>query len=730
LKRPVPISVSSTRRELLTGSAKLGAGALAAGALVGDRTPGASARAAAAQLAPVPALPDPPFTDEHYWAFADWCQGALESDWSDATSSYGGDSRINAGMLVTHSIAAMLNHQGPSRQDARARGIAGRLVQSPPFLPAANGSSTGSTNPRSNSQAHTPGWTGSLDSKTGQQHVSIDPKVAEGLVFAWRAREVLGLDPSLLTQIQSCITATARGRFFAYPNIRLNQANWSSELYAYAAEVTGSNDLLLNDYRKQIRRFLKGARHVTRPWDITNLSGSWSFHRDPFETNDAPENVTSAEYANIVLDFVLRYRQAVQAGMPELEGDDLVTLRAWVDRALSAYWTHSGYMNWDTGLYLLRWHLGRYWAFAMQGLFAIAVESTVRSADEGAWAKWFFDSALKTYLRLALERGPDARVPVTPLFGIQTTFGVQSQDFAARFEFHAARAVLYGLGRLPAKAPPPLYCYDPGIGRLAVTTPSYNTAVMAVTNGAFPYGGVELARLFDAQQRVAGCIGGRGGGGFGVVVENSSGATVLATQVPHTKPPKQPPLTLTRSPIGPIRGPADYPSRPIAGPFGALQVTGVVREDNVQARTTHTFRSDRIETAWTLTRRGGPKLSADVRFPTYGTGAQISAVLEGGRVQNLPPGKAGVVQLGDVDYFVLMSGLAQAGYVVVPVRASSGARTSVVQPKAAPYNPRPGLSLVFLLASASSWRRLSLVVQLATIQSADDAPTVVARLRG
>ena len=34
------------------------------------------------------------------------------------------------------------------------------------------------------------------------------------------------------------------------------------------------------------------------------------------------------------------------------------------------------------------------------------------------------------------------------------------------------------------------------IGRLTVTTPVYNTAVIAVNQGSFPYGGVELARFF------------------------------------------------------------------------------------------------------------------------------------------------------------------------------------------------------------------------------------------
>ena len=50
--------------------------------------------------------------------------------------------------------------------------------------------------------------------------------------------------------------------------------------------------------------------------------------------------------------------------------------------------------------------------------------------------------------------------------------------------------------------PPPLYAFDPDIGRLAVTTPKYNTAIVAVNQKAFPYGGLDLARLFDGEQEV------------------------------------------------------------------------------------------------------------------------------------------------------------------------------------------------------------------------------------
>ena len=68
---------------------------------------------------------------------------------------------------------------------------------------------------------------------------AIDPKVAEGLTAAWRARAVLGLGPELERRIVGAVDAVARGPFFRYPYVRLNQINWNAELYAHAATLTG-----------------------------------------------------------------------------------------------------------------------------------------------------------------------------------------------------------------------------------------------------------------------------------------------------------------------------------------------------------------------------------------------------------------------------------------------------------------------------------------------------------
>ena len=83
---------------------------------------------------------------------------------------------------------------------------------------------------------------------------------------------------------------------------------------------------------------------------------------------------------------------------------------------------------------------------------------------------------------------------------------------------------------MPRRRPAPLYAFDPDIGRLAVTTPAYNTAIVAVNQRAFPYGGIELARLFDGDQRVAANVGGRAPAAFGLLVRQPDGRRVFSSQ--------------------------------------------------------------------------------------------------------------------------------------------------------------------------------------------------------
>ena len=168
---------------------------------------------------------------------------------------------------------------------------------------------------------------------------------------------------------------------------------------------------------------------------------------------------------------------------------------------------------------------------------------------------------------------------------------------------NAARAVDAGLAASSRARPPPLYSYDPDIGRLAVTTPKYNTAIVAVNQKAFPYGGLDLARLFDGKQEVAANIGGRPPASFGLMVRDVAGRRVAASQVGRSRvDPGVRPLTLTKAPRG--AGAVSSAGRPRLR--RTVQRPARDRRDDrprLLLRVTHRFTRDFIQTRWDATRR-------------------------------------------------------------------------------------------------------------------------------
>jgi hypothetical protein len=669
----------------------------------------------------------PPLRDADYWRFADWLQVALDRLWNESHQSYTTDTRMSACVLMTHAIAALEGHDGRSRNDARARQLAARLCEAPPFRPARR-RPTRHTDPRSESQAHAPGWVSSVARADSSQHITVDPKVARALYYAWRARDELQLPASTVERILECVTSVAHSPFFRYPNVRLNQINFAAELDACAASMTGDTALLRRDYRRQLARFVNGAKRSRRPWRIANLGPSYNFHRNPFQRAGARHNIESAEYANIVLDVIYYYEQARRGGMRPLSTGQARTLRAWVKRALPAYWTHSGYLNWDTGLYLYRWHLSRYWAWSCQGLLAIATAQNFVEPDERLWGKYMFDRALALYERFSERWDDDRREPGSSLYGITTKFSEGRHFELARFQALAAEAVLRRLGAADAAEPPPLYAFDPSIGRLTVTTPSYNTAITAVSNGAFPYGGIELARLYDSRQRVVSHIGGRAPAGMGVMVSAAGGAIVASSQRPRAVlRPGRRPITLRRSPRGPVRKGSRYPRSPYAGRFTELETDGFSRRAGVVFRSRYLFRADRIDASWRISRARTDALSAEALFPSWEE-ATIDVHLRTGELVKLMAGsRVPEIGLAAVDYFFIDG--SEGGYVVLPRAFSFAPQVGVVRPSRQASNPRPGPSLSIRLARPSRWSHLSLDVSIGLARNAAEAAEVAGRLR-
>ena len=668
-----------TRRTLLARAAQASGAVVAASALPGPVAFAGPTRAV--EPWPPLQLPDPPLGETDYLHVADEVVRRLDRTWVDEERAYsaggnGIDTTYNAALLTIHATAAERGYDGPSRNDARARLLAARMLESPPYF-------DGTTLPNPDTMFHTPGWVGNLDKLDSPMDKAFDPKVAEGLTAAWRARAVLGLGPELEARIVTAVDAVARGPFFRYPYVRLNQINWNAELYAYAAQLTGNPELLLDDYRRHVRRFVAGARKPLRPGWARNLSPSYRFQ---YQTNYAGsrKNLDSAEYANITLHFIAWYEQALRAGMRPLPDADLRVLRAWAARVQFGYWMHNGMLSWDSGLGFARWMKAKTWAYAQQGLLALA--SSPRfwlHPRQGAWAKYVFDRALWQFAIRCQDLEP-RHLPPAHLYDVGSAYqGTGSRRaYVARMGANAMRAISLGLAGMDAETPPSFYSFDADIGRLSVSTRRYSAAILADNRGAVPYGGIDLARFFDPAGVPVGGVGGRPPAAFGVVLRRPGRRGVLATQ----GAPRDARLQLERSPHGRVARTRKLPAAPDAGPFSGLVAVGEVAGGGGAVAVRHRFTTDFIESAWTIT-RGRRRLRAEALFPSWGgTEASVAAVLADGSRVDLA--RAGGVPADGVSYFHLAG--PRGGYVLV---LEGGGRVTARRVARQPSAPRPGPTL-------------------------------------
>ena len=663
-------------------------------------------QALAATVLALAALPGaPPLHDADYLAFADRVVAGVNVRWDPAGQRYvspgnGSAVRMNASLLLVHAVAAGAGHDGPARQDGRARALLETFTRAPSSVLAAGEDTSDPT--------RSVCWTRDLGSRR-RDHRSADPQVTEALALAWRARAALAVPPALAARVARAIDRCARRRVWRFPYGVANQLNWNAQLYADAAAVTGRRDLLRGDYRRFLRRFTTAIRRPARGLAAANLGPGFAFRYSPTQPAGAPLNLDAPEYANIVASGLRWYGPAVRAGMRPLPAGDRRLLRAWVTRLLAGSWTHAGYLNWDTGHGEGRWHSGQYWAFAQQGLLAVAVSPEWWTGGaEGAWAKALFDRGLLLYDRWAGEAGG----PLAP----RMTFGVFSRHldynlYATRMAANAMRAVAAGLGARPAADPPPLYAFDPDTGRLAVTTPRYSTAILPDNRGAFDYGGIDLARLYGPGQRVAGTIGGEPPAAFGMVVRDAAGHEVLATQHARVRRGR---LRILESPHGRAERARPYAVPPPAGPFGRLESRGRVARGGLRIHTRHRFGPDAIQAAWRVTCHGpcGP-WDVELDLPTWGAGATIDVVRRDGATVRLagPGAVPAAVALADVRRIEL-GGRDGAGYTATPVAGTDRGVLAIVRPAPQRTAPDPGPTLTLRLLEDAPVRELELALRL------------------
>ena len=264
---------------------------------------------------------------------------------------------------------------------------------------------------------------------------------------------------------------------------------------------------------------------------------------------------------------------------------------------------------------------------------------------------------------------------------------------------------------MDAEAPPPFYSFDADIGRLSVSTRRYSAAIVADNHGAFPYGGIELARLFDSRGVPIGGVGGRPPASFGVILRRPGAARMLATQgaPPRAtvRPGRSPHGRVTRHPPAP-----PPPGRRALRPPGRRGTRGGRRRRGRRAPPLRAGpRGERVD------RDPGPP-------PARGRGAvpqlgrrrrEVVAVLEDGRSVELA--RTGGVASARVRYFHLAG--PRGGYVLV---LEGGGRATARRVARQPSAPRAGPTLTVRIPGRT------LRARIAPASSADQAEEIARRL--
>ena len=386
---------------------------------------------------------------------------------------------------------------------------------------------------------------------------------------------------------------------------------------------------------------------------------------------------------------------------------------------MCGYWTHGGYLNWDTGYGFKRWHAGRTWALAQQGLLAIAASPRFHPRPElGGWAKHMFDRGLALYERLSVAAADGKGIAPSNLYDVNVApLGPSIRElFAARMQANAARAVALGLGEMQAPEPPPLYSFDGDIGRLAVTTQALLDRGASGQPARLPvrrHGAVPALR-----RRPAGRVE-RRGPSLGQLRRPGASARqgdrhLAAAQGRAARSARRCACCPRRAAVSTSH------SRTRPSPTRGLSRRWWRRAARCRTRS-----------SWIR-----PMLLGELDRDTVGDHPPAARPLHGrcavsvlgprgngrGGAARRPPGHprrpgppAQSVSLRDVVYFYIAG--EDSGYVVVPTGRRPRATAHILRPKAQSSAPRPGPTLAVQFAQIKRLRRLGLGVRIAPARS-------------
>lgn len=556
-----------------------------------------------------------------FWSMADAAVLPLDSFWDAKRGGYVAPRnlsdrgalrvRTNAEMLLLHANAVRAGHQGTSQRPDRIEPLV-RLLTGTMYLPTLDGKVTPTYRDGRSVTAHAPGFS-DAGGNTSTMHQSLDAVVMRALAAAWIVRDQVGLPDDARWLIQDRVKAVALSPFWRYPSRLLNQINWNADVYSAYTTVTGDPTLMRNDYRKQLVWFAEHARKRAYDKGTTNLASGLGFHYTPNRGTDTHLNqVDTSEYANITLGALAHLDQAGSVGMAPLPASVHTTLQQWMRRVVYGTWTASGYLNWDSGKGIDRIHLTQYWLLALRG-FGTAMEGSKRSgllSDQQPVARQMAAKAMELYRRRALEHG-SVILPASS-FGFAGS-SLVSDNFdgttgTARFASTASELALLGLEPRANRKSDPMpdaYSHDESLGRLAVTTSRYATAVVRPWSG-LRSGGIEPSRIIDGRGRAVTGLGGSTTGTLALTL-TSGGGLVLSTQ-PGRYRASQSKVVVPKS----VKDRSATLRK-------ALVVTGKDSAKDLKLDLEHRFDKTSIATRYRLDNRRKGSVEAILRVPTYGS---------------------------------------------------------------------------------------------------------------
>lgn len=519
--------------------------------------------------------------------------------------------RSNAELLLVHAHAARAGHQGASQRPDRIEPLV-RLLTGRMYMATLDGKVTKPFRDGRSVTAHAPGFS-DAGGNTSTMHQSLDAVVMRALAAAWMVRAQVGLSAEAQALIHDRVSAVARSPFWRFPSRLLNQINWNADVYSAYTTVTGDPTLMRNDYRQQLIWFAERARKQAYPNGTTNLASGFGFLYTPNRGKDTHLNqVDTSEYANIALGALAHLDQAGSVGMAPLPATVHSTLQRWMRRVVYGTWTASGYLNWDSGKGIDRIHLTQYWLLALRG-FGTALEGSKSSgllSDQQPMARQMAAQAMALYRRRAIEHN-SVILPASS-FGFAGS-SLVSESFdgttgTARFASTASELALIGLEPRKNRKSNPLpdaYSHDASIGRLAVTTSRYATAVVRPWSG-LRSGGIEPSRIIDGKGRAVTGLGGATAGTLALSL--SSGGTEILT----TQPGRY------RAPQSALRVPKSVVDRS-ATLRSPLTVSASDAAMDLKLGLEHRFDKKSIVTRYRLDNRRTSGVNAILRVPTYGS---------------------------------------------------------------------------------------------------------------